>query len=528
MKRRDFLKAASPVLTLPLVLGGLPVRVLGRTPVFDRLWQILSTTDRILVLIQLDGGNDGINTVVPLDQLNTYYQVRPHVALPENKLLHITDTAALHPAMSAIERMYREGMVTIVQGVAYPNTNLSHFRSTDIWMTASDYNQYLTTGWIGRYLDGLYPNYPTGYPNTNAPDPPALQIGAVMALAFQGPLASMGLALQDPQTFYDIVNGTRTSISSGIPNTRPGHELEYLRQVELSSQQYSASIKTAADKAQNKATYPSNNSLADQLKIVARLITGGLQTRVYLVSIRGFDTHAAQVDPTDSTAGTHATLLQQLSEAVAAFFDDLRQLGAQDRVVAMTFSEFGRRVASNASDGTDHGTAAPMFVFGTQVIPGFRGTNPSLTELDSNGNLLMQYDFRQVYSSILTQWFGVDQATLHQVMLRDFPTIPIIRTSTTSVSDEPPQLRAGELLCNPVPAVPGGVLQLRFSLSEAASVVVVLHDSIGRELMRFAVGHRPAGHVEVQLPVPAVAEGILLCSVEAGAQRWSAHVPVVE
>ncbi len=514
MKRRDFLKTTSPLIALPLVLGGFPIGAVARSRTFDPLWQILSATDRVLVLIQLNGGNDGINTVVPLDQLSTYYQVRPQVALPESKLLRITDTAALHPAMSSIERMFNDGMVTIVQGVAYPNTNLSHFRSTDIWMTASDYNQYLSTGWMGRYLDTLYPNYPTGYPNDNAPDPPAVQIGAVMALALQGPLASMGLALQDPQTFYDIINGTQSSISVGIPDTRPGHELAYLREVEIKSQMYSTSIKTAADKAQNKATYPTNNTLADQLKIVARLIAGGLQSRVYLVSIGGFDTHSAQVDTADTTLGTHATLLGRLSDAVAAFFDDLRLLGIEDRVVAMTFSEFGRRVASNASNGTDHGTAAPMFVFGTQVIPGIRGTNPSLSELDNNGNLQMQYDFRQVYSSILAQWYGADPTTLQTVMLKDFPTIPIIRTSTTSVDDsQPANYSALGIAPNPVAA--GESLNLMFTLPAAAPVNVEFHDTLGRLITQTSIGYLPAGSHRVSIAAPLVSSGMLTCTLRA-------------
>lgn len=517
MKRRDFLKASSPLIALPLVLGGFPIRALGRARALDPLWQLLSASDRVLVLIQLNGGNDGINTVVPLDQLSAYNQLRPQIALPESKLLRITDEAALHPAMSNIQRMFADGMVAIVQGVAYPNTNLSHFRSTDIWMTASDYDQYLSTGWMGRYLDTLYPNYPTGYPNDNAPDPPAVQIGAVMALALQGPLASMGLALQDPQTFYDIINGTKNSVSSGIPDTQPGHELAYLRQVEISSQQYSNSIKAAADKAQNKATYPSNNTLADQLKIVARLIAGGLQSRVYVVSIGGFDTHASQVDTTDTTQGTHATLLGRLSDAVAAFFDDLRQLGIQDRVVAMTFSEFGRRVASNASNGTDHGTAAPMFVFGTQVVPGIRGTNPSLTDLDSNGNLKMQYDFRQVYSSILAQWYGADNQTLRHVMLKDFSTIPIIRTSTTSVSDERLSADSG-LRIAPNPVAPAQMVRIWFSLSAPSHVEIEFHDVNGRSLGRTDVGYLPAGPQEQSLRTPQSSSGMVTCTVRAGAQ----------
>ncbi|GBD04450.1 hypothetical protein HRbin20_00013 [bacterium HR20] len=525
MKRRDFLKAASPLITLPLVLGGFPIRAVGRSRVLDALWQALSSTDRVLVLIQLNGGNDGINTVVPLDQLSTYYQVRPQIALPESKLLPISDSTALHPAMGALQRMYNDGLVAIIQGVTYPNTNLSHFRSTDIWMTASDADQYLTTGWLGRYLDTLYPNYPNGYPNDNAPDPPAVQIGAVLALALQGPLASMGLALQDPQTFYDIINGTQSSAGGSIPDTRPGHELAYLRQVELKSQQYSSSIKTAADRAQNKATYPSNNTLADQLKIVARLIAGGLQTRVYMVSLGGFDTHAAQVDTTDTTQGIHATLLGRLSDAVAAFYDDLRQLGVADRVVAMTFSEFGRRVASNASNGTDHGTAAPMFVFGPQVIPGIRGANPSLSDLDNNGNLRMQYDFRQVYASILAQWYGVESSTLQAVMLKNFETIPIIRNSTTSVGESSPS-HADQLVCSPNPVAHGQQLCLEFVLPVPSEVTAQFYDAGGRLLGTTGVGYLEAGPHRCSVAVPTCAAGVLYCHLRAGGRTLRAEVVV--
>ncbi|MCS7000218.1 MAG: DUF1501 domain-containing protein [Bacteroidota bacterium] len=524
MKRRDFLKTTTPLITLPLVIGGLPIHAIGRTRVLDTLWRVLSTTDRVLVLIQLNGGNDGINTVIPLDQLSAYYRVREHVALPESSLLPITNSAALHPAMTEIQRMYNEGMVTIIQGVAYPNTNLSHFRSTDIWMTASDYNEYLKTGWMGRYLNTLFPNYPSGYPNASTPDPPAIQIGAIMALALHGSHASMGLALQDPETFYNIVNGVEGTAGGQTPDTRPGRELAYLRQVELQSQQYSACIKAAADRAQNRASYPSNNTLADQLRIVARLIAGGLQTRVYLVSINGFDTHAAQVEEGNTTQGIHATLLGRLSSAVYAFFDDLRQHGLQDRVIAMTFSEFGRRVASNASYGTDHGTAAPMFVFGTQVIPGIRGTNPSLTELDANGNLLMQYDFRQVYTSILAQWFGVDRDLLRTVMLRDFPTIPIIQTGTTSATET--TLVGGtnlEIFPNPTPC--GQRAKITFRLTGPAEVEITLHDETGRSFSRMSLGYLDAGHQECFLP-PVELPGVVFCTVRAGNQFFRGQLVV--
>ena len=280
MKRRDFLKAASPVIAAPFILSGLPVRALARTPLSDSIARLAGATDRVVVLIQLQGGNDGINTIIPLDQLSAYTAARPQVALAESKVLKLTNATGIHPAMKEIHGLFNSGMVNIVQGVTYPNPNQSHFRSTDIWMSGVDYNQYLNTGWMGRYLDSEYPNYPQGYPNAGMPDPPAIQMGAVMSLALQGPMQSMGLAINDPTTFYNLVNGTSKGPFADPPNTRPGNELRFLRQIEQESQVYSTAIKSAADKAPNKATYPTGNSLADQLKIVARLIAGGLKTQI--------------------------------------------------------------------------------------------------------------------------------------------------------------------------------------------------------------------------------------------------------
>jgi uncharacterized protein (DUF1501 family) len=229
-----------------------------------------------------------------------------------------------------------------------------------------------------------------------------------MSLTMQGPNQSMGIAIQNPETFYQLVNGTTKGPFADPPNTRPGNELKFIRQVEVESQLYSVNIKAAADKAKNSVTYPTNNSLASNLAIVARLIAGGLKTRVYVVTLSGFDTHSAQVVASDTSTGSHANLLKYVSQGVSTFFTDLKNLGADQRVLAMTFSEFGRRVQSNASAGTDHGTAAPMFVFGNDVNPIVHGANPSLTDLDKGGNLKMNYDFRQIYTSVLAQWFGVD------------------------------------------------------------------------------------------------------------------------
>lgn len=435
MKRRDFIRGATAV-ALPLSLGGYSARAMGLSPMLESLAELTALADRYLVLIQLAGGNDGINTVIPLDQMSAYNSLRSNIALPENRVLKLTNATGLHPSMVGMKSLYDAGNLAVVQGVTYPTSNFSHFRSTDIWMSGSDYNEYLSTGWAGRYLDNQFPNYPAAYPNASMPDPLAIQISSSSSLTLKGANAPMGVSLQDPEAFNRLVSGTSVNGFTTTPDTAAGKQITYIRQVQAQSEVYAKVIQKANASAKNLATYTAAgvNPLADQLAIVARLIAGGLKTRVYMVTLGGFDTHAQQVVATDRTLGTHAVLLARLSEAMTSFQQDLKLLKMDDKVLGMTFSEFGRRVGSNASSGTDHGSAAPVFVFGKAVKGGIIGTNPSLTNLD-NGNLRMQYDFRQIYASILKQWFGTNNSEYSAVLGKDFTQLPLIQGST-SVAEE--------------------------------------------------------------------------------------------
>jgi hypothetical protein len=251
-----------------------------------------------------------------------------------------------------------------------------------------------------------------------------------------GPEVNMGMAITDPTTFYNLANGT----TDPTPSTPAGNELAFLRLMAQQTNQYATVVKNAAAKGTNMSTkYPTGGRqpLSDQLKIVAKLISGGLKTPVYMVSIGGFDTHSEQVDSADHTVGAHGTLMQQLGDAIAAFQDDIKLLGLEHRVVGMTFSEFGRRVMSNASNGTDHGAAAPMFVFGKAVQNGVIGANPTIpSRVTVNDNLPMQYDFRQVYASVLTDWFELPAADVKVAMGgKDFNTLPIFKANKASIED---------------------------------------------------------------------------------------------
>lgn len=428
MKRRDFLRNTVTAATLTNLLGGFSVQAFGASPFLNMLTNASAETDHVLVMIQLAGGNDGLNTIIPLDQYANLATVRKNVLIPQNQVLALngTSTVGMHPNMGGMQQMYNNGLLNIIQSVGYPNPDFSHFRSTDIWLTGSDSNQVLNTGWTGRYLNYEYPNYPVGYPNTSVPDPLAMQIGSSLSTIFQGPGLNMGLSISDPTNFYNLING----IQDPAPNTPAGTELSFIRLMAKQTDQYATVIKTAANNITTQGAYPSNNTLADQLKIVARLIAGGLKTRLYLVNLPGFDTHSKQVSESSTTSGIHADLLQKLSDAMKAFTDDLNFLGAGDRVIGMTFSEFGRRIKSNSGLGTDHGAAAPLFVFGNKVIPGILGSNPTISStVTINDNLPMQYDFRSVYASLLQDWFCVPSSDLNSLLLSNFQSLPLVDSS---------------------------------------------------------------------------------------------------
>lgn len=522
MKRRNFIHLFGTGAVLPLMVGGLKVRAFANdSPMLSMLANV-ACEDRVLVLIQLAGGNDGLNTVIPLDQYGNYKNARPNIAVLETDALKLTDATGLHPNMAGMKQLYDNGKLNVVQSVGYPTPDFSHFRSTDIWLTASDYDKIIDTGWLGRWLDTLYPGFPIGYPNSNMPHPVAIQIGNTVSTALEAQQANMGMAFSDPNSFFNINNyGNGTN-----SNTRFHHELDFIRQTGLQIQNFASPVKTAAGKVTNKSSlYPAvntGNTLSESLKVVARMIAGGLKTRIYIVTQSGYDTHAAQNTGGNGTPIAHPVLLQQLSQAITAFQDDIRLLGVEDRVVGMTFSEFGRRIKQNGSNGTDHGAAAPLFVFGSNVKQGVIGSNPLIpSTVSAEDNIPMQYDFRSVYASLYRDWLCVSESSAKDLLFNSFPTIPIIKgsTSTSVESPESVQLHTMQVSPNPVRE------SVRISFNaNGAPLKLSLFDYTGKEIAVLVESTLPKGTHEISYNTMHLANGNYYVRLQNGSTHSTSSV----
>ncbi|HEY0944891.1 MAG TPA: DUF1501 domain-containing protein [Opitutaceae bacterium] len=349
----------------------------------------------ILVLVQLAGGNDGLNTVIPFEDAD-YYRLRPSLGLPKDQVLRINDTLGLHPAMTAMHGLLNDGKLGIVQNVGYPNPNRSHFRSTEIWETGSDSDKFLPSGWVGRFLDNTCAGAPTPPPEA---DPLAIHVSSEVPQSFLAEHVHATFGLNPNQRGRQGRNNLQF-LEKLVEHSAPGEDEHdngsFLKQTMMDALVTEKKVQRVLAGYRAEATYP-GNAFAQSLRSVAALIAAGLSTRVYFVTLSGFDTHANQLN-------AHQNLLRNLSEGLAAFQKDLEAKKLDGQVLTMTFSEFGRRPSENESRGTDHGTAAPLFVMGTRLKGSVHGTAPSL-KLQKNQDLTFSTDFRQVYATVLDKWF---------------------------------------------------------------------------------------------------------------------------
>ncbi len=452
MKRRNFLKKLGFAAGAPIAFQGVPLKLLASHQEYQQLAQ-QSTNDRVLIILQLHGGNDGLNTIIPISNYDEYYSRRANIAIPykvgNRTLIPLDSTVAseeqvgLHPDMHDFKRLYDAGKAAVFQGVSYERNNGSHFRGRDIWFMGGGADDYFSSGWIGRYLGKEYEplTYPTDFPTEEMPDPLALEMGNDVSLLFhqEGNIPTSISLGSNPGNLANLIDQLEGFEDEGIdPRGNPpaflnnspyGQEMNWILGLEDKSETYIKRLSEIYDSAaETSVTYPENypfnapdgskrNPLSNQLKLVARLLAGGVKTKVFLVKMGGFDTHASQVESYDPTMGVHSALLYHISSAMAAFQKDLRSRGIEDRALTITMSEFGRRIGSNGSYGSDHGTGGPVMMFGAGVKPGIYGTVPDV----SQGNVGMQFDYRQIYANVLFEWMGVDKSVIeNDIFYQDY------------------------------------------------------------------------------------------------------------
>ncbi len=415
MKRRNFIKLA----TSASAIGLFPFQITNALNIAKKFVSC-EISNRKLVLIFLGGGNDGLNTIIPLNQYDLYSNLRPTIKIPDSGLnsfinldLSLGDSQqiGLHPSLTGFKDIYDAGNLRILQSVGYPSQNKSHFASTDIYNTGNDGNSWLNggdSGWIGRFIESYF------YDLVNQSFPIGVEIGSKTgSLGFHG-AEEHGLSLniegQDASGFYSVLSGFGGEPPVNIPNSHYGSELQYIIENDQISTLYSQAISNAFNSGSNSVSYE-DTDLSNQLKTVARLISGGLQSKIYLVKLNGFDTHFGQVQSQNDIIGDHNDLLTELDQAVSKFMLDISSQGFQDDIVGLTFSEFGRKAKENGNLGTDHGEIAPMFVFGSAINGGVSGTNPDLTEATESNNWQLetyQFDYRETLGTLLQDYLGAD------------------------------------------------------------------------------------------------------------------------
>lgn len=513
--RRNFLRNLGILGTSGFLLNKLPVAALGMSPLAAAL-SASGDDERVLVMIRLKGGNDGLNTLIPIHNFGKYQAIRPDIYIPRNEVIEFTSTLAVHPQMAPLQSLWNDGHMRAVQNVGYPSQNLSHFRSSDIWATTSDADEVVTSGVFGRYLSDQYPDFLSSPPDT----PPAIQIGGPGNLLFNNADDfNYAISTENPTQLYEIARTGQLYDVNDVPDCTYGEQLSYLRAVANTTFRYAGVLAQAFDAGRNTAEYE-NDRLGDQLALVARLLRGGLGTRLFVVELDGFDTHANQPE-------AHARLMNSVAKNVKSFFADLKTGDIDDRVLAMTFSEFGRRVFQNGSNGTDHGAAAPMLLFGKGLNGnGMTGGLPDLDRPENEFNLQYEVDFRSVYATVLANWLCIDSGLVDQVMGQTFPRMEdlgLFCQGTTS-DHSPSQTDTLKLRAY----LSGGEAVLEYALPTSARVGVHFFDVSGRKLSAPFQGQQQAGPQLLRFPLSGIgwSSGIYVVSLEVNGRMYSRKLGV--
>jgi uncharacterized protein (DUF1501 family) len=463
--RRSFIQALGLTGVGSVVLGATQVSASKPSPLSVALAN--SENDNILVIVRFKGGNDGLNTIVPVYDYDSYANLRPTIKHAQNDLINLDASFGIPNYMTGLETLWGDGQMKVVHGVGYENQNLSHFRSSEIWASAEP-NDFVPTGWWGRYFEDLYPDYIISPPEV----PPAVQIGSIGNLIFEGTDNNYAFSVANPEQLANVAqSGTQHDVLD-IPDCVYGDKLLFMRATANTTYQYASVISDAYSSAVNAVDY-GEGELANQLAIVARMIKGGLGTKVYMVTLNGFDTHANQVDD-------HRTLLEDVSNSMKNFYDDLSAIGMQNTVLSMTLSEFGRRPYENGSNGTDHGAASPVLLFGPGLEgSGFVGEHPDINTWDNNDNLIPSTDFRDVYQTVLTNWFCLESSVVNGILLNQtFENLNLgLDCNNLSIDDF-----ANTTHIKHIPYYQNNNTYIELSMPVTAHVDMRLYDILGKEI----------------------------------------------
>ena len=527
MKRRKFIQISSTGSLAGFMLNGHIVNAFTRTKLLNNVSEDV-IRDRSIVMIQLSGGNDGLNSVIPKNQYDRYASIRPTIRIKESGInagieldttLGTQDQTLLHPNLQAFKQLWDEGKLNIVHGVGYPNLDKSHFKGRALMSKGgdgTDENSNKPDGWMARYLH-------SSFDHTTYLDPLGIQLGNKKpADEFHSDAehkVDINLSGQDAAGFYTQLSNIGNPLADyGGESSEYIDNINFINGMEVTATNYAERISNVFNAGSNAVTYPQFD-LADQLKTVARMISGGSKTKIFLLRIDGFDNHANQVDSqNDSHLGKHADLLTELSESIKAFQDDLEQLGIGENVVTTTFTEFGRKPIENGNKGTDHGNLGPMFVIGAGVKPGFTGTHLSLDSFTYGGNVKhfdldtqMQHDYRQVYSAIIGDFLGASSSTIVDTEFDAYDTNRLNLISSPILSnpyEKTPQRDSLKIVPNPVV----NDMMIRFRSSEWVRGDIQIHDLQGRIVEELTVDFS-SGINQIPLNLSHLSKGLYVLNV---------------
>jgi len=507
--RRSFIRNIGITGGMSMLLGKLPLTAAVASPLSHALNN--AETDRILVLIRLKGGNDGLNTIVPLYDYGTYRNLRPNLALQENQITKINDAIGVPKTLDPLTPFWTNGQMKILHSVGYPEQNLSHFRSSDLWASAQDDQIFDGSGWYGRLIENQYPDFLSSPPEV----PPAIQIGGSANVAFNNKeMTNLAISVQNPEEIAEIAETGQLYNTVNLPECYYGEQVGFVRAVANNTFFYAGILSETYKAAKNEVEY--SGDLGAQLATVARLIKGNLGTKLYMVSIDGFDTHANQI--TD-----HPILMDELSNAIADFYADLSKGGRAQDVLCSTFSEFGRRIEENGSNGTDHGAAAPMMLFGEGLNGnGFIGKEPDLQDVDEVGNLKFDTDFRSVYATLLENWLCVDSSIVDEVMGQSFDRIGDLgltcNAQTTPINEI---YRSG--IVHQARYNANGNVTIYYELPEGNQVNLQIFNLLGQPVANLTNAYQSAGVYQTPFASQRkrLAKGQYFYRIQVGQQAYS-------